>query len=880
MTGFKNEMETFLKCLGALLAGLIALLAYYWLNPDWRLLIGTVDSWRYFGPLCYFIDYWLHQGELPTWNPLILCGTPVTGNPQATLFYPLNLLRSLLTLTVTPMNTFIGLFVLNIVHILIAGLGAFYLARVHKLSLAACYVAAFAFAFSPAVLSRLPAHYHIIAHAAWLPWLLFFLRHACASEALRQRFAHAALAGLMLGLMLLAGFTDLSIYAAVAAATYLILYLLLHDWPVTRKTWPAVKHVLGYAAVFGILLMVAAGIAMPLLLPGLQLSRLSERLTQSDQAVYTEWTQRLPGMPEDVSPGYLLESYVLFYGPFQTEREMTGAGIVALLLAVLALTHRRRRDVLLVLGVFLVLLDCSLGPPFPVSTLARWLAPYQMGWPFRAHMVVNIAYALLAAYGLDALLQAKPALKTRIIRTGLVAGIGLLVFLMLGYWIEIEQTALNPSAWMMAPPAIALALLVTGIWIRWRVVAGLVAVALLSEAILWNYSFFAYAFEREKPNVYYERPPETLMGGRTHDIANHRGMGGVVNLSLFNLDRVMNGYEPLHIAESFAVLDAPGEEQLFERAINGYEPTALSQWGNLFLKRPFWLTRQYVRGVLPQKDVPFPAATTCFINDDLHLRLVPEVPRESLPISGISDDALRTPIVLEGAMDEPVIASSNGKGPVVLTLAPLPLPKLHSVLEIRYRARAQGWVQPDFIDADTGERTLGTAFSLTGTEDDSTFELAMPDFDSLTIRLEVNLTSEAGYFKVEELTAIADGADEQARIQIIRYTATTAEVELVDLPGPRILLFTDAAFPGWRATVDGHDAEILVANNAFKAIEVPAGTHRVRFQFTSARTRAGLLVALAVLAIVTGYWLWLCRVNFRRRPAGQNNEPGFEPPMA
>ena len=877
MTGFKTEIETFLKCLGVLLAGLTALLAYYWQNPDWRLFIGTVDSWRYFGPLCYFIDYWIHQGELPTWNPLILCGTPVAGNPQAALFYPLNLVRSLLTFTPTPMNTFIGLFVLNIVHILIAGLGAFYLARAHKLSSAACYVAALAFAFSPAVLSRMPAHYHIIAHAAWLPWLLYFLRHACTSEVLRKRFAHAALAGLMLGLMLLAGFTDLSIYAAVAAATYLALYLLLHDWPKTRKARPAVRHILSYAAVLGILLVVAAGTAMPLLLPGFQLSQLSERLTRSDHSVYTEWTERLPEMPEDVSPGYLLESYVFLYGPFQTEREMAGAGIVALLLVALALTHRRWRDVLLVLGVFLVLLDCSLGPPFPISTIVRWLTPYQMGWPFRAHLVVSIAYALLAAYGIDALFQAQPAWRIRLIRTGLVAGIGLPACLMLGYWIEIEQTALRPSDWVMAPPAVALALLITGIWTRWRVVAGLLAVAMLSEAIIWNYSFFEYAFERDKPNVYFERPPEMLMGERTHNITNHRRIGGVVNLNLFSLDRVMNGYEPLHIAESFAVLEAPGGEDEFERSIKRDEPTALSQWGNLFLKRPFWLTRQYVRGALPPKDVPFPSATTCFLSGDAYVQLVPEVTRDSLPRRGISGEALPAPIVLEGAMAEPVQAWGTGARPVMLSLTISSLPRKHSVLRIGYRSTAQGWVQPEFIDSDTGERVFGTVFSLSGTEVNSIVELVMPDFETFTLRLEVNLTSEDGYFNVEELTAIADEADENAHIRIIRYTATTAEVELTDLAGPRILLFTDAAFPGWHATVDGEEAKILKANDAFKAIEVPAGTHRVRFWFAPWRARVGLLVALVVFAMVTGFCIWLNIAECQSRRLGQNNEPGLKP---
>ena len=33
---------------------------------------------------------WSQFGQLPLWNPFLLAGTPFTGNPQSSLFYPPN----------------------------------------------------------------------------------------------------------------------------------------------------------------------------------------------------------------------------------------------------------------------------------------------------------------------------------------------------------------------------------------------------------------------------------------------------------------------------------------------------------------------------------------------------------------------------------------------------------------------------------------------------------------------------------------------------------------------------------------------------------------------------------------------------------------------
>jgi hypothetical protein len=85
---------------------------------------------------------------------------------------------------------------------------------------------------------------------------------------------------------------------------------------------------------------------------------------------------------------------------------------------------------------------------------------------------------------------------------------------------------------------------------------------------------------------------------------------------------------------------------------------------------------------------------------------------------------------------------------------------------------------------------------------------------------------------------------------------------VVELGRPGFLVVADTHDPGWRARVDGGDAEVLRANWAFRAVAVPAGRHVVELRYAPAGFRRG--VALAAGALVVGL-LWAARLP--RRPA-------------
>jgi hypothetical protein len=77
-------------------------------------------------------------------------------------------------------------------------------------------------------------------------------------------------------------------------------------------------------------------------------------------------------------------------------------------------------------------------------------------------------------------------------------------------------------------------------------------------------------------------------------------------------------------------------------------------------------------------------------------------------------------------------------------------------------------------------------------------------------------------------TAVAGQA--QARIISMAYANTEVTVE-VEADRAGFVLLNDVWHPWWKATVDGAEAEILKANVVFRAVQVPAGRHTVRFEF-------------------------------------------------
>jgi len=84
-----------------------------------------------------------------------------------------------------------------------------------------------------------------------------------------------------------------------------------------------------------------------------------------------------------------------------------------------------------------------------------------------------------------------------------------------------------------------------------------------------------------------------------------------------------------------------------------------------------------------------------------------------------------------------------------------------------------------------------------------------------------------------------------------------AAVELeVNAAAPGLVVLADSFYSGWEATVDGVPAPIVPTNLLFRGVRVPAGNHRVRFEYHPWTVPAGALAsAVGVLGII-GLWAW------------------------
>ena len=139
--------------------------------------------------------------------------------------------------------------------------------------------------------------------------------------------------------------------------------------------------------------------------------------------------------------------------------------------------------------------------------------------------------------------------------------------------------------------------------------------------------------------------------------------------------------------------------------------------------------------------------------------------------------------------------------------------------------------------------------------EDAWMRLHQPEFDPAT-----TVILEGG----RELDSPA-GAGGTASAEVVRYEPDLVEIDLRN-PVEGYLVLSDPHYPGWRATVDGAPAVILKADYAFRAVEVPAGDHRVTMAFRPTTWRVGLAISVAC---VLGLLVLTAVSLLRRRTRGQ-----------
>ena len=338
----------------------------------------------------------LHDGVLPAWNPHVLAGVSFLANPQTGLFSPLSL-----PLWVLPFGYALGL--VAALKLWVAGLGTYLLVRELRLGFLAGLLAAVAFAFcSMNVMWLMPEA--VPAVVVWLPWMVWLVERLLASGGTGTAVALACVTAAALG----GGHPGSQVHVLLAAGLYAVLRAALGRERAPPERARALALALG-ALVVGIALVGA--IMVPELLssrdtvgtlarkggestlPGLGHTPLGVIRTP----LFPDWWGRPSAFETAGSP---LHAWNVNY-----EERTFYAGVVALLLACVGLTSRsalRRQAPFLVLG--------ALGLATALHAPALWwlaihLPVLELVENQRLHFVFELAVAVLAAFGLQALLD-------------------------------------------------------------------------------------------------------------------------------------------------------------------------------------------------------------------------------------------------------------------------------------------------------------------------------------------------------------------------------------------------------------------------------------------------------------------------------------------
>ncbi|HIA47955.1 MAG TPA: hypothetical protein EYN96_08290, partial [Candidatus Hydrogenedentes bacterium] len=561
---------------------------------------GGLDTHWFVGPMQFYIDSHLQKGDIPLWNSLTYSGMPLAAHPLAMLFYPPNLLRSLLFDVQTPIDTLVSLHVLSLFHIVLLSLGMYGLARKESLKQTTSFVVSVSTGFSSIVLGSVTSNVHFLYSAAWTPAVLCCLAMSVDSVESRRRWGWLVFAGLLYGHQIIVGFPQITLYATFMYVVYVPLR--------TRNLRDDLQTVRFYGswifmiAAFGV---IGALLASAHILPASELISLSARAPENyqyfEKSIGITSATYWPLLRSDIDvfiKAPTLDSIRRIGALFSFQMLTPNVGaLIAVCAAFVSRLSGRKSTYLLFLYL---LLDLNMGSPMPISYILKSVTGMTSS-SFYGSILLVVPFGILAGLGIEAAGDSDH--RSHWLRLVVLTLVGVMLITFLP----------EPNAhldtwsfrWMLIPVLVLVCVVLAH---RHRVFAYAIPALLTVESVACSFAiaevdldFVAYSMDRST----LEAVPETHVGrGRTMKMT-------FGNYHLWHNLRAMNGYDPLPLNDTLRVLANPGEEIFFARN----RSMSRNVSGAAILKRPFWLVSHYVNGGLPGKGRLFPPAHVVFLKD-------------------------------------------------------------------------------------------------------------------------------------------------------------------------------------------------------------------------------------------------------------------------
>ncbi|HTZ08989.1 MAG TPA: YfhO family protein [Acidimicrobiales bacterium] len=391
------------------------------------------DQIQQFVPWLDVAWHQVHSGHLPLWNPYNVLGTPLAFNWQSSVFSPPTLVAYLFPVAY-------AFTVTVLVKLAVAGTGAYVLCRVLGLRPVAAAFAGTAFELSGPMIVH--AGWPHTSVTCWAGWIL-----AAVVGLLRRRHpvANTCLLALTVASAIYGGHPESLIVTAVALAVFLVAY------GVTRAftggglaLWP-----LGTIALGGAL---GVGLGAPLLFPGLQLGLNSTRQSGAGAPAY------------GITHAANLVAAGLQGKDFKTAAYV---GVTVLVLAAVGTRAGWRRPEVPALAAVVVVTGLLTFVAAAGNALHVLPEGDTIAWS-RSVMLLALGLAVLAGYGLDALVRAGSDPKPAIWAAGAFAIAGVLVLaLAVTGWLDLSGAVAKHQSSLLWPGAeVVVGLAVTGLWSR------------------------------------------------------------------------------------------------------------------------------------------------------------------------------------------------------------------------------------------------------------------------------------------------------------------------------------------------------------------------------------------------------------------------------
>ena len=353
-----------------------------------RVLLGW-DSFffRDYGVLGYpFVSYhreafW--RGEIPLWNPLSNCGAPFLAQWGTMTLYPFSLIYLLL-----PLPWSLTLFCFG--HLVLGGLGMYFLARGWVHNSFASSVAGVAYVFSGAMFSSLIWPNYQVA-LGWMPWVVLATERAC-----REGKKCVVIAAVIAAMQMLAGVPEITLF------TWAIVGMLWIATVIEGKeaSWIMARRI-------ALVAVAVVGLTAAQLLPFLDLLAHSQR---DGSFASMRWAMPGWGWANFLVP--LFHCFKSHHGPyFQHGQEFLTSyylGIGLIVLSAFAAWRVRQPKVWVLSALVVLSLILALGDDGRLYAWIRKLFPPIGVARFTVKFVFLAAFAipLLAAFALARLDQA------------------------------------------------------------------------------------------------------------------------------------------------------------------------------------------------------------------------------------------------------------------------------------------------------------------------------------------------------------------------------------------------------------------------------------------------------------------------------------------